>query len=115
MRSGNAMQFASAAAACAALAWVIDDMAITWHVEFVIALGWSITVLSIGAISLLYILIRRGAASNVASLFFLVPPVTALFAWWLFDERLGLVEIAGVVVTALGVLMVNRPERFRAP
>lgn len=113
MRSGSAMQFSAAAATCALAAWLMDDRGIVWHPDFVIALMWSIFVLSLGAITLLYMLIRRGGASNVASLFFLVPPSTALIAWAMFGETLGLVEMAGVAVTAIGVLMVNRPERFR--
>ena len=114
MRMGTAAQFTSASLACAAVAVWTETGAITWHPEFIFALGWLIVVLSLGAITLLYVLIQRGGASNVASLFFLVPPCTALIAWWLFDERLGAVEVAGVVITALGVLMVNRPTLFKA-
>jgi len=56
--------------------------------------------------------IRRGAASNVASLFFLVPPTTAVMAWGIFGEVLGPIEIAGIAVTTIGVMMVNRPQLF---
>ena len=113
MRGGNVVQFTAAAAACFAVALVFEDRAVDWTPTFVFALGWQILVLSLGAITLLYILIRRGAASEVASLFFLVPPCTALFAWAMFGERLGPVEIAGMAVASLGVLMVNRPDVFR--
>ena len=68
-----------------------------------------------GPLDLLLFLIRRGAASHVASLFFLVPPVTALIAWAMFGEVLGPLEIAGVAVAAIGVLMVNRPGLFTRP
>ena len=112
MRGGNAVQFAAAALCCFIVALLLEDMAIEWAPEFIIALVWSVLPLSIGAITMLYVLIKRGQASNVASLFFLVPPCTALFAWWLFEERLGWIEIAGVVATAFGVLLVNRPELF---
>lgn len=78
--------------------------------EFVFALAWLVLVLSVGAISLLYLLLRRGAASHVASPFFLVPPTTALIAWPLFGERLGLVELAGMALAALGVALVNLPR-----
>ena len=64
-----------------------------------LTLAWLVVVMSLGALTLLLYLIRRGAASNVASLFFLVPPSTALMAWPLFGEVLGPVEIGGVVVT----------------
>jgi drug/metabolite transporter (DMT)-like permease len=75
---------------------------------------WMVVVMSLGALSLLLFLIRRGAASKVASLFFLVPPTTALMAWPMFGEVMGPVEAGGVVITALGVLMVNRPALFAA-
>ncbi len=114
MRAGNAIQFAAAAVCCAGIALMFETGQIDWTPEFVFALGWLIVVLSLGAVTLLYVLIRKGAASQVASLFFLVPPVTALIAWALFDERLGWLEIAGMAATALGVAIVNRPELFKA-
>ena len=66
-------------------------------------MAWLVFGVSIGAILLLMLLIRRGAASQVASLFYLVPPVTALQAFWLFDERLGVLAIAGGVISITGV------------
>lgn len=72
-----------------------------------IALGWSVIVLSIGAILLLMALIRHGDVSKVAALIFLVPGVAALMAWGLFGETLTLVQILGMVVCAVGVLLVT--------
>ena len=65
-------------------------------------------VLSIGSIGLLYWLIRRRAATSVASLFYLVPAVTAGMAYVLFGERLDTVAIAGMVACAAAVFLVNR-------
>ena len=113
LRSGTVVQFAAAGVVTAVLALAFDDLSVDWTAEFVFALGWLVVVLSLGAISLLIWLIRRGAASNVASLFFLVPPCTALIAWALFGETMGPVALAGVAVTALGVWMVNRPAPFQ--
>lgn len=113
MRSGNLIQFAAACTFTAILAALFETREIDWTPSFAFALGWLVIVLSLGAITLLYVLIQRGGASNVASLFFLVPPSTALFAWFLFDERLGPPELAGMAVAALGVLMVNRPQSFQ--
>jgi len=113
MRAGNAIQFTTAAACCFICALFFEDMSIEWAPEFIIALGWSILPLSIGAITLLYMLIKRGAATNVASLFFLVPPCTALMAWWLFDEKLGPLEVLGMALAAIGVLLVNRPGAIK--
>ena len=112
-RAGGMVQFASGATCCLVLAFLYEDMVIEWAPEMIIAMTWSIFVLSFGAITLLYFLTRRGAAANVASMFFLVPPCTAIIAWPLFGETLGWVEIGGIAATALGVLMVNRPELFR--
>ena len=112
--SGNLIQFASSGIAMALLAWLLETRNVVWSGEFVFALGWLALVLSVGAISLLYILIRQGAAARVASLFYLVPPVTALIAWLLFDERLGAVALAGMLMAAAGVALVNFSERAAA-
>ena len=72
---------------------------------------WLVFGVSIGAILLLMWLIRRGAASQVASLFYLVPPVTALEAYWLFDERLGVLAMIGGVISITGVALVVTQQR----
>jgi drug/metabolite transporter (DMT)-like permease len=74
----------------------------------VLSLAWLVVVLSIGSIGLFYWLIRHSAATRVASLFYLVPGVTAIMAYLLFDERLDLLSIAGMVICAAAVLLVNR-------
>jgi drug/metabolite transporter (DMT)-like permease len=107
LRSGNMIQFAAAAAACGLAALAFETRRIDWAPELVFALFWLIIVLSLGAVPLLYVLLRRGAASQVASLFFLVPPTTALIAWPLFGERLGPVELVGMGLAVAGVALVN--------
>jgi drug/metabolite transporter (DMT)-like permease len=67
--------------------------------------------LSVGAISLLLILIRRGAVAGVALLFYLVPPVAAVMAFTLFGERLGPAQMLGMIVAAAGVALANRAGR----
>lgn len=112
MRSGTLIQFAAAGVVITLLAFLFETREITPHPEFLFALGWLVIVLSIGAVTLLYVLIKRGGASNVASLFFMVPPSTAIIAWALFGEVMGAPELAGMALTALGVVMVNRPGFF---
>jgi drug/metabolite transporter (DMT)-like permease len=73
----------------------------------VIALAWLVIILSFGAIWLLYFLIERRAATRVASLFYLTPPLTALMAYALFDERLSRTALVGMAVCAVGVALVN--------
>jgi drug/metabolite transporter (DMT)-like permease len=92
-------------------ALLFETREVVWAVPLVLSLAWLVMGLSIAAILLLMALIERGAASRVASLFYLVPPVTAVQAWVLFDERLGLLAVVGIVVTVLGVaLAIRKPE-----
>jgi drug/metabolite transporter (DMT)-like permease len=83
---------------------------VEWALPLILSMAWLVFGVSIGAILLLMWLIRRGAASQVASLFYLVPPVTALEAFLLFDERLGLIAMVGGCLSIAGVaLVVMRP------
>lgn len=107
LRSGSAIQFAASTVALAPFALLFETRRIVWSGEFIFALGWLCIVLSLGAISLLFILIRRGAAAKVSSLFFLVPPCTALVAYFLFGEQLSLLALIGMAATMLGVALVN--------
>jgi drug/metabolite transporter (DMT)-like permease len=79
-----------------------------WTTEFILALSWLAVVRSIGSIGLLYWLIRRSAATSVASLFYLVPAVTSLMAYVLFGEKLDAIAIAGMTACAAAVFLVNR-------
>jgi drug/metabolite transporter (DMT)-like permease len=109
LRTGNVIQFAAAGLGTGLVALLVEDNRVTWSGEFVFALLWLVLVLSLGAISLFYVLIRRGAASRVASLFFLVPPCTALLAWPLFGETLGPLALLGMALTVAGVALASRP------
>lgn len=106
--TGQCVQALAAAAAFGAAALLVGALRVEWTGEFVFALGWLVVVLTLGAIGLLYALIKIGAASKTASLFFLTPPTTAVLAWLLFDERLGLGGIAGFACAAVGVWLVRR-------
>ncbi len=108
---GTAVQYAAAAAVLGLLALATESRRITWTGEFVGAFVWLVLALSLGAVLLLLVLLRRGTASRVSSLFFLVPPVTAVQTYLLFGERLAAVSVLGVVVTAAGVALVVRAGR----
>lgn len=84
-----------------------------WPAPLVIALAWSVFGLTIGGSSLLFWLIARGAATRVTSLLYLVPPMTAVMAWLLFDEPLGGRIAVALALTAAGVWLVNRPALRR--
>jgi len=107
-RAGNLVQYIAATIFFAAGAWLFERNVVRWTSEFVLALAWLAVVLSIGSIGLLYWLLRRSAATSVASLFYLVPAVTAVMAYVLFGERLDTVAIAGMVACAAAVFLVNR-------
>ena len=88
-------------------AWAFEDNTIRWTTEFVPAVTWLSVVLSIGTVGLLYWLLRRQASSQVASLFYLVPAVTALMAFILFGETLDAIAISGMVACGAAVLVVR--------
>ncbi|UEM05612.1 DMT family transporter [Skermanella rosea] len=108
LRSGTALQYAATSVVLLVLAMRFETMEVRWTGEFLFALAWLGLVLSVGAVFLLYILIRRGAAAQVASLFYLVPPATAVIAYLMFDERLGIPALAGMALAVCGVALVNR-------
>lgn len=107
-RAGNTVQYAGTVVLFAAASFAFETRVIHWTGELVFALAWLVLVLSIATVGLMYWLIRRSAATGFASLFYLVPAVTALEAYLLFGEKLDALSIAGMVVCAVGVVLVNR-------
>ena len=83
-----------------------EQGAMTWHPELIGALAWSVLGLTLGGSSLFYLLIQRGAATQVTSWLYLVPPSTAVMAWVLFDESLTAFVLLGLALTAVGVWLV---------
>jgi drug/metabolite transporter (DMT)-like permease len=106
-RPALCVQYAAAGLLFAFGAAVFETGVVDWTPQFLFALGWLVLVLSFGAVWLLYFLIRRVAATRVVSLFYLTPPVTALMAWALFNERLAPVALLGMAICVLGVFLVN--------
>jgi drug/metabolite transporter (DMT)-like permease len=107
-RTGNTVQYAGAAVLFGLGAFAFETRVIHWSGDLVFALVWLVFVLSIAAVALMYWLIRRSAATGFASLFYLVPAVTALFAYGLFGEKLDTLSVAGMLVCAGGVVLANR-------
>lgn len=103
LRTGAVVQYAVSLIITAALAFTTETMQVQWSGQFIFALVWVALVLSIGAITLLNMLIRSGTAVNVASLFYTVPAVTALMAWAIFGETLTGLSLIGMAVAVLGV------------
>jgi drug/metabolite transporter (DMT)-like permease len=107
LRTGAAIQFVAAAVVLAPFA-LAEQGTVRWSGEFVFALAWLVVVLSIGAIFLLLTLIKRGRATEVSSLFYLVPPTTALIAWPLFGETYSPAAAAGMALAMLAVWLVMK-------
>jgi len=107
-RSGAVAQFLPTAVLTGLLAGWTEVRPVHWSGEFAFALGWLVLVLSLGAVSLLNWLIHDGEVVNVASLFYLVPPCTALFAWALFGETLTGLALAGMGLAVWGVALARR-------
>ncbi|HJV91877.1 MAG TPA: DMT family transporter [Azonexus sp.] len=110
LRTGSVIQFVPTAVLTAIAVALFENFRIEWTGDFIFALGWLVLVLSIGAISLLNLLIRSGSAVNVASLFYLTPLSTAVIAWLMFGERLSLVAGFGMVLAVSGVYLVARAK-----
>ncbi|GAB4359681.1 MAG: DMT family transporter [Kiloniellaceae bacterium] len=113
LRSGSVIQYAAAALTASLGSLAFEEQRVDWTGELIFALAWLVLLLSLGAVSLLYWLIRRGEASKVSSLFFLVPPVTALVAWPVFGETFGPLALAGMEVTVIGVALVNLEKKSK--
>lgn len=105
LRTNAAVQFIGATIVTAPAALLGEDLRFDGSLEVWIGLLWATLGLSVGAILLLLGLIKRGGVASVTTLFYLVPPVSALMAFALFGESLALLQIAGMVLAAIGVAL----------
>jgi len=108
--TSNTVQYAVGFIFTLPLACLIEPMSIKVTVPFIMALAYLVICNSILAISLLLMMIRRGEATRVSALFFLVPPVSALIAWWVLDERMTAMAWLGMAVAATGVWLVSQKD-----
>jgi drug/metabolite transporter (DMT)-like permease len=112
LRTGSLIQFMTSLGLATIGAFLFETREVEWVLELVGALVWGIVGISIGAMSLLFILIRRGNATKVSSLMYLTPPTTAIMGWILFHEPLTILVGFGTLLTMLGVLIVNQTISF---
>ncbi len=108
-RTANCVQLGAALLVSLPLAWA-EPGTMQWVQPVAIALAWSVLALTLGGSSLLLMLIQRGAATQVTSLMYLVPPCTAVLAWVMFDEPMSAATVAGMVLCAAGVALVMRGQ-----
>ena len=107
LRAGSSIQFGVSAVLCFICMHLFESGEMVWNLSVTGALLWSIFPISIGSISLLFMMIRKGAATKVTSLLYLTPPTTAVMAWLLFDEPFTLLMALGLCLTMTGVVLVN--------
>jgi drug/metabolite transporter (DMT)-like permease len=108
LRTGTCLQFIGALALVAPLALATETLRFDPTMTLLASLAWSVLMMSIAAIALLLLMIRHGEVSRIAALIYLVPPLTALEAYFLFGESLSAVQIVGMAVTATGVWLATR-------
>lgn len=111
LRTGSVIQFSISTVLCAIMMLTFETMEIQWSTPMIGAMLWGIFAISIGAMSLWFILLRQGNATKVSSMMYLVPPTTAVMAWVLFDEPMTPTVLIGICITMLGVLIINRSPR----
>jgi drug/metabolite transporter (DMT)-like permease len=107
LRAGSSIQFGVSAILCFICMYLFESGEMIWNASVTGALLWSIFPISIGSISLLFMMIRKGAATKVTSFLYLVPPTTAVMAWILFGEPFTVLMAAGLGLTMTGVVLVN--------
>ena len=108
LRTGSVIQYLPCLLLMAPLAYFTESTQVIWNGEFVFALAWLVLVLSLGAVTLLNVMIRNGSAVNVASLFYLTPAMTALIAWAVFGETLSALALIGMAIAATGVWLARQ-------
>ena len=106
LRAGTLIQFTASLVLTVPLALLFETWRVRFTMPFLAAWAWAVFGLSIGGMALLFPLIRRGEATRVTSLFYLTPPVTALMAWLVFDERLSHRALFGMACAVVGVALV---------
>lgn len=106
--TSNLVQYAIGFLATAPLAVALEPMRIEWTAGMFWSLAYLIVGNSLISITLLLAMVRRGEASRVSALFFLVPPTAAIFAWQLLDEPLPVLAWPGMILTAAGIYLVMK-------
>ena len=108
LRSGMVIQHLTAGAASAVVAFSIETREVDWGIEVGIVLAWLVVLLSVVANNLYYMMLRRGQAARVSSLFYLTPPTAAVLGYLTYGEVFGWFGIAGFAIAVIGVALASR-------
>jgi drug/metabolite transporter (DMT)-like permease len=111
-RTANCVQLLGALVVSLPIA-LLEPHHITWNLDTALALAWAVLGLTMGASSLMYIMIQRGAVTRVTSLLYLVPPTTAVIAWLMFGERITGLMLLGMLIAAYAVWLVRTSSSQR--
>ncbi len=114
LRSGQVIQFAAAIVATLPFAWWFESFNIRWTTAVIVAMLWSVFVLSGIGISIMFFLLRHGSVTRLTSAMYLVPGLTAVLAWLMFGETLGWNVLTGMAVSLFGVYLVVSPQEARS-
>jgi len=110
LRAGQAIQALASIVVTLPFALAFESFRIDWNAPVILAMLWSVLVLTGGGISLIFVMLRQRRATTVTSYMYLVPAVTALMAWSMFGETLSPLALAGMAVSLLGIwLVAGRP------
>jgi drug/metabolite transporter (DMT)-like permease len=109
--AGTSVQYATTALVFLIIALIFEEPIIIWSPEFIGALTWLVLALSFGAILLLFFLLSQGSAASVSSLYYLVPAVTAIIAYFFFDEHISTLSLIGTAITVVGVWLVVSKQK----
>ena len=111
--SGAWVQYFSASILCILIVLFFENGEVSWSRTFILAMTWQVLALSIGAILLLMTMIKKDALASVGSYFYLVAPLVAIQAWFLFEETIGISALAGVVLISFGVAITTSKKSIR--
>lgn len=115
MLAGATYQYAATAVVVGAISFATEPIFINWTPQFIFALSWLVLALSLGAILLLFFLLQSGTAAQVSSLYYLVPPVTAVMAFIFFGEKISPISALGTLIAVVGVWLVTGKKNAPKP
>ena len=111
LRAGMLIQHVTACMACTAVAFSIETREVDWGFEVAFVLAWLVLVLSVAATNLYYMMLRRGQAARVSSLFYLTPPTAAVLGYLTYGEVFGWFGLAGFAIAVIGVALAAGSRR----
>jgi len=107
---GSMYQYAASLILYLILSFAFETGVVEWNITFIATLAWLVIMLSFVAVLLLMYMIKNGEATRVASYFYLVPPITVLQGWLLFDEQWSWLTLLGGSLVVLA-LVLNKPKK----